>query len=79
MSPPITPRDLKRNTRETLRLEVSKYRGKTLFNTRICYTPDGSAVLRPGRDGWAMPIDRLPEIVEALRQLETEARAGLLP
>jgi hypothetical protein len=80
MNGPIAPRDFRKNSRETLRLEVSEYRGKVLLNTRIWYLPTEGAELRPGRDGWAMDIAKLPEIAKAFANLETDARAaGLLP
>ena len=79
-APRIEPHLIVKNSREWLRLSVEAYKGRILFNGRIWYTPTAGAELRPGRDGWAMPIDQLPEIVAALQQLELEARqAGLLP
>ena len=79
-APAIEPRLFRKNSREHLRLSIDDYKGKILLSCRIWYTPTEGAELRPGRDGWAMPVADLPAIVEALQQLEAEARAaGLLP
>jgi hypothetical protein len=41
--------------------------------------PSDGGDLRPGRDGWAINVDKLPEIIAELQRLETEARdAGVL-
>ena len=79
LGPPIGPRLFRKNSREQLCLSIDDYKGKLLLSCRIWYSPTDGAELRPGRDGWAMPIGDLPAIVEALQQLEDEARAaGLL-
>ena len=69
-----------KNAREALRLSIDVYLGHKLLSCRIWYKPDGSEDLRPGTGGWAVAVDRLPDVITALQQLEAEARRlGLLP
>ena len=76
---PIEPGLIPKNQRETLRLSVDEYRGRMLLSARLWYKPSSGGELRPGRDGWAIALDKLPKVIAALQRLEAEARAsGLL-
>lgn len=69
-----------KNRRESLRLSLDEFRGRNLVSCRIWFRPDDGGELRPGRDGWALAVDKLPELIAGLQQLEAEARErGLLP
>jgi hypothetical protein len=75
----ITPALVPKNSRETLRLSLDEYRGHQLLSARLWFDPADGGELRPGREGWAIAIERLPEIVVELQRLEAEARrVGLL-
>jgi hypothetical protein len=68
-----------KNSRESLCIAVDEYMGRVLLNARLWFEPRDGGDLRPGREGWAIAIERLPEIIAGLQQLEAEAReAGLL-
>jgi hypothetical protein len=76
--PAIEPALIEKNTREMLRLSIDEYRGKMLLSARIWFEPREGG-LRPGRDGFAISLDKLPQIIGELQLLEAEARAaGLL-
>ena len=71
--------DIPKNARETLRVELSEFKGHNLVALRL-YVPasDGDG-LKPTAKGITFKVGLLPEILEALAQAETEARsAGLL-
>lgn len=68
-----------KNQRETLRLSIDDYKGYRLLSARLWFQPRDGDDLRPGRDGWAIALDKLPDIIGELQRLEAEARsAGLL-
>lgn len=70
---------IEKNRREQLHLSIDQFKNRTLLSCRLWFVPDDGGELRPGRDGWAIAIERLPEIIAALQQLEAQARAaGLL-
>jgi len=46
------------------RLELSEYNGSTFANWRRWFWKDGK--LLPSRDGCTFPVERLPELLEAL-------------
>jgi hypothetical protein len=80
IGPIIGAATIPKNTRESLRLSVDEYRGHVLLNARLWFRPAAGGDDRPGREGWAIAIERLPDIVAELRRIEAAARkAGLLP
>ena len=46
------------------RLEVANYNGRTFLNWRKWYRQGDT--LQPTRDGCTMPLERLPELLEAV-------------
>ena len=75
----IEPALIPKNQRETLRLSIDEYHGRLLLSARLWFKPSDGDELRPGRDGWAIAIGKLPEVIAALQRLEAEARvSGLL-
>jgi hypothetical protein len=75
----IEPITIPKNSRESLRLAVDNYKNKVLLSCRLWFEPREGGDLRPGRDGFAIAIERLPEIIAALQHLEAAAHAeGLL-
>lgn len=76
MSAPI---EIEKNSRETLRLSVDEFKGRMLLSARVWYEPREGGERRPGREGWAIAVDKLPDVIAALQQLEAQARKdGLL-
>jgi hypothetical protein len=77
--PDIEPALIEKNSRETLRLSIDEYRGKLLFSARVWFPPKDGGDLRPGREGWALALEKLPELVAELQRIEQAARdIGLL-
>ena len=80
---------IKKNTRESLRLALDVFKGYRLLTARIFFQPPDGGPIRPGRDGWAICIDTIPDVIAALQQIQTEAiergwlqptkGAGLIP
>lgn len=67
---------IRKNAREFLRLSVDEFKGHTLLSARLWFKPSDGGDLRPGRDGWALSIEKLPDLVRALQQIEAHARAA---
>ena len=68
-----------KNAREELRVGLSDFRGVDLLNQRVWYE-SREGEMRPAKDGYALRIEKLPELIEALQKVEAEARRlGLLP
>jgi hypothetical protein len=74
--PTIDPVLVTKNSRETLRVSVDEYRGRLLLSARLWFEPVDGSDLRPGREGWAIAVERLPEIIAGLQRLEADAQAG---
>lgn len=59
-----------------LRVRLDEYRGRDIIDIRICAKVGDT--LHPSRMGVAISIWRLPELIEALREAEIQARlAGI--
>lgn len=67
-----------KNSREEVRISLSEFRGVDLINLRIWFdAKDGDK--RPSKDGLALRLEKLPDLIQALQGAEHEARrAGLL-
>jgi hypothetical protein len=73
------PVAIEKNSREVVRLSVDEFKGRTLLSARVWFQPADGGDLRPGRDGWAIAVEKLPEIITGLQQLAAAARAeGLI-
>jgi len=66
--------DLPKNQRERLRIELSEFRGHDLVSARIYADTDAGLV--PTTKGITIRVALLPDLVAALRDAETEARAA---
>jgi len=71
---------IRKNTLEEIRVGLSEFNGHNLVNLRIWTDPrNGGAERIPTKAGIACNVRLIPELIEALRQAEVEARArGLL-
>ncbi len=64
---------IEKNAREEIRVSLSEFNGYDLANVRVFYRTDGGD-MRPGKAGIAFRVGKLPAIIQALTDLETEAR-----
>lgn len=71
---------IEKNAVEEVRVALSEYRGHDLVNLRIWANYDSAgSEKRPTKKGFALRIERLPELIAVLKKAEAEARAaGLL-
>jgi hypothetical protein len=89
-SPPGRPRRDDQDTERTvaviskstiadLRVRLTRFKGHDLVDVRLFQEPDDSDERMPTKRGITLRVDRLHELVDALRQAEAEARrTGLL-
>lgn len=77
MSEPIAV--IEKNRAEELRICLDKFKGHDLVSVRVwCDAYSGTAKVAT-KKGVALAVDRLPELIAALQQAESEARRrGLL-
>ena len=69
--------DIAKNRRETVRVEITNYRGADLIRLWNWYNDGGE--LKPGRGGVSLRVDRLPQLHEAVTKALAAARdAGLV-
>lgn len=69
---------IKKNSREDVRVTLDEFRGHHLVNVRIFYDA-GEGEMRPGKQGIAVKVELLPELLSALTAAEKAARqAGLM-
>ena len=67
-----------KNSREKLQIGLTEYGGHQLLNLRVWYSADDGS-LRPGKAGLALRIEKIRELIDALKATEMEAnRLGLL-
>jgi len=64
---------IKKNSRESLRFALDDFRGNRLLSARVFFQPLDGGPIRPGRDGWAINIEAIQDIIAALLQIQTEA------
>lgn len=78
-APVVGPVDVQKNRAEVLRLAVDEFKGRMLLSFRVWFEPREGGDLRPGREGFALAVEKLPEVIAGLQRLEAEARtAGLI-
>jgi Transcriptional Coactivator p15 (PC4) len=72
--------EVPKNSREVLRVELTEFKGHQLVSLRIWYRPEDDQDLRPGNKGFAMRVEKLPELAAAIdRAIEMARAEGLLP
>lgn len=68
-----------KNANEQIRVTLSEYKGRLLLGMRIWWHSVESNEWHPSKKGFACSIERLPELVTALREAERRVRdQGLL-
>lgn len=69
---------IKKNSREELRVTLDDFRGHHLVNVRVFYDA-GDGEMKPGKQGIAVKVELLPELLAALYAAEKTAQlAGLM-
>lgn len=69
---------IKKNSREEVRVSLDEFRGHHLVNVRVFYDA-GDGEMKPGKQGIAVKVELLPELLSALVAAEMTARqAGLM-
>ncbi len=76
MSTPRVLATFPKNTREFVRVALDHYRGHDLIDLRICVPlAEHASALTPTKTGVSLRVGLLPQLIEALRAAEVEARA----
>jgi hypothetical protein len=71
---------IRKNAVEEIRIGLSTFSGHDLINIRVWADPRSGGERIPTKAGIACKVTLLPELIEALRRAEAEARdTGLLP
>jgi Transcriptional Coactivator p15 (PC4) len=71
---PVTIAEWQRNSRETMRVRLDTYQGRTVIDCRAWYAgPDGT--FRPGRSGLTLGVKHLPALASAFKLALEEARS----
>lgn len=64
--------EIRKNTREVIRIQRQEFNGHDLLNIRVFYQ-GGAGEMRPGKQGIAIRVDLLPELMETIsRVMELE-------
>lgn len=75
--PPILISEWRKNKRETVRVQLSQYKGNLTIECRLWYS--SGRELMPGKSGITLGIKNLPVLAEAFSKALDEARTrGLL-
>lgn len=66
--------DIRKNSRETLRVELTSYKGNELVSLRVFYDAGGGET-RPGKAGVALRVEKLADLQAAIAKAIDAARA----
>jgi len=79
-------KDIKKNNKEIIRLEVSEFKGIDLINLRIWYSSidnnSGDIIYKPTQKGITININEFDELKDGIDRLETyikDQKAGTKP
>lgn len=70
-------KDLERGSGEVLRLELSEFKGRKLFNIRIWYQDKESGEYRPTAKGVTIKPEQFQQFKEAILEAEAEINQAL--
>jgi len=62
-------KDIEKNKREIIRIEISEYNNKEYINIRVWYKDDDSGEYKPTQKGVAVRLDKYNELMEGLNQV----------
>lgn len=69
----ILIKDIQRNSKEIIRIEVSEFKGRELINIRIWFQSidgDGNVIYKPTQKGVALNIKEFQELKDGILRLE---------
>jgi hypothetical protein len=66
--------DIPKNRKEVVRVSTEQLATQHLIHLRVWFHPSVWGDLRPSREGLSLSVAKLPELIRALQQVETEAR-----
>ncbi|MCP4132760.1 MAG: hypothetical protein GY754_17475 [bacterium] len=79
-------KDIQRNSREIIRIEVSEFKGKELINLRIWYSAmdnnTGDVIYKPTQKGVALNISEFEELKDGIDKLASyisDRQADIVP
>lgn len=64
---------VQKNSREEIRIHLEQFRGHEIVNIRVWFEADDGE-MRPSKKGLAFRVDLLPEIMNALTQVEARTQ-----
>lgn len=67
-------RVIPKNTRESIRIQISEYRGTTYLDVRV-WLDLGNGDARPTPKGVSVPLGVVPDFIEAVAAVGREARS----
>lgn len=59
---------IRKNQREEVRVSVDEFKGRKLLNVRVWFEAEAGEY-RPGKQGIALRLDLVPELVAAIREV----------
>jgi hypothetical protein len=63
-------KDIEKNKREIIRIEISEYNGKEYINIRVWYKDNDSGEYKPTPKGVAVIFEKYGELMEGLKGVE---------
>tara|TARA_R100000805_G_C3586887_1_gene89475 strand:+ start:393 stop:620 length:228 start_codon:yes stop_codon:yes gene_type:complete len=66
--------DIKKNSREIIRIEDSEYQGNRFVDLRVYYYDEANGENKPTKKGVAIPYSSLGEVIDALKALQPETK-----
>ena len=66
--------DIKKNSREIIRIEDSEYQGNRFVDLRVYYYDEANGENKPTKKGVAIPYSSLGEVIDALKTLQPETK-----
>ena len=66
--------DIKKNSREIIRIEDSEFQGNRFVDIRVYYYNEADGENRPTKKGVAIPYGSLGEVIDALKTLQPEIK-----
>lgn len=60
-----------KNAREQIRVERQEFKGHDLLNIRVFYD-DGTGEYRPGKQGLAVRVELVPDLIEAITNVTSK-------
>jgi hypothetical protein len=71
--------EIAKNSREVLRIMLQTFKGYELVSVRVWFRDREGDVLKPGKNGLTMRVEKLPELQEAIgKAIEAARREGTL-